>query len=131
MALNGNEFLQVTGLDNLGRPSGETEVVTTQQIASLGSGAGVPQIISGAAGTLVLTAMSTSLFVDTSSAPASFTLPAGSIQGRQVTMIDFNNNAGTNSITQNGTVNGNSSPNVFKSNSVIVTFYDNGTSWNM
>lgn len=34
MALTGSEIFQVTGVDNLGRPSGATETASTQQIAS-------------------------------------------------------------------------------------------------
>ncbi len=48
MALTGTEVLQVTGADNLGRPSGSTETVTTLQLATFANSGIIPHFYLGA-----------------------------------------------------------------------------------
>lgn len=90
IALTGNEFFLVTGLDNLGRPSGEQEQVTTGQVAAL-AGSGLtsnPRVIS--TGTVGLT-LPTDTTIAWNSASASIktqVIPAPTGSGRTLTIVD-------------------------------------------
>lgn len=89
--------------------------------------------ISGAAGAISLTSTYTTLLVGTSGGAASFALPAAGTAGRQVLMVDYQGDSGTNNITTTvsggGTINGASSL-VTNANYTQQLFVDNGSSWN-
>lgn len=137
VALTGQETLYVLGRDNNDSPAAETFQTTTAAIADLAGtiGPGGTLNIAGAAGVLTLTFAETIVLVNTTFAPCSFALPAASIAGRKVTMIDMNGNAAANNITTTvnggGLMNGSASAIVSNSNYAILVFYDNSISWNL
>lgn len=88
------------------------------------------QNISGAAGTLTLTTIYTTIFANTSGGAVSFALPAAGTPGRTVAVKDYLGNASTHNITATAPIDGVSSV-VMAINYESLTFVDNGTSWSI